>query len=260
MAEVQARCTGPLVDADATLHEERMTRQNARLRRQLAALREVQERSDRFLHLLAESDPAESPEEWADRAAKTWCGESAVSAARVVWLDPENPGPASLPAESRGAGPDPTGGDRRRPGVPARPPTVVLPLALAGRERAVGRVLVSLGDGRPTDLHLAMATGRAPGNRGRPCWPTARGCNDGFRRSSVRFGVRSRPRSERLRQGKLDALGEFAAGAGHELNNPLAVIVGRAQLLLARVKDAEVAPRFASSSPRRSGPTASFAT
>ena len=45
---------------------------------------------------------------------------------------------------------------------------------------------------------------------------------------------------ERLGRGKLDALGEFAAGAGHELNNPLAVIVGRAQLLLARAEDPEV--------------------
>ena len=43
----------------------------------------------------------------------------------------------------------------------------------------------------------------------------------------------------RLRQRKLDALGEFAGGAGHELNNPLAVIFGRAQLLLARTKDSE---------------------
>jgi signal transduction histidine kinase len=40
-----------------------------------------------------------------------------------------------------------------------------------------------------------------------------------------------------LRQAKLAALAEFAAGAGHELNNPLAVIVGRAQLLLAREDD-----------------------
>ena len=35
-----------------------------------------------------------------------------------------------------------------------------------------------------------------------------------------------------LEQEKLAALAEFAAGAGHEINNPLAVIVGRAQLLL----------------------------
>src|SRR5262249_2767310 len=45
----------------------------------------------------------------------------------------------------------------------------------------------------------------------------------------------------RLEQRKLDALSEFAAGAGHELNNPLAVIVGRAQLLLARTDDPETA-------------------
>src|SRR4029077_6355054 len=44
----------------------------------------------------------------------------------------------------------------------------------------------------------------------------------------------------RLSQGKLDALGEVPAGAGPELNNPLAVIVGRAQLLLARTDDPEV--------------------
>ncbi len=31
---------------------------------------------------------------------------------------------------------------------------------------------------------------------------------------------------------KLEAMAEFAAGAGHEINNPLAVIAGRAQLLL----------------------------
>lgn len=32
---------------------------------------------------------------------------------------------------------------------------------------------------------------------------------------------------------KLEAMSEFAAGAGHEINNPLAVIAGRAQLLIA---------------------------
>ncbi len=37
---------------------------------------------------------------------------------------------------------------------------------------------------------------------------------------------------ERLRQQKLSALAEFAAGAGHEINNPLAVISGQAQYLL----------------------------
>lgn len=37
---------------------------------------------------------------------------------------------------------------------------------------------------------------------------------------------------DRLRDAKLDALAELAAGAGHEINNPLAVISGNAQRLL----------------------------
>lgn len=37
---------------------------------------------------------------------------------------------------------------------------------------------------------------------------------------------------EHLTAGKLAALAEFAAGAGHEINNPIAVICGRAQLLM----------------------------
>ncbi len=39
--------------------------------------------------------------------------------------------------------------------------------------------------------------------------------------------------------GTLAGLAEFAAGAGHELNNPLAVIMGRAQLVLGRSPDPE---------------------
>ena len=38
---------------------------------------------------------------------------------------------------------------------------------------------------------------------------------------------------------KLEAMAEFAAGAGHEINNPLTVISGRAQLLLRDEPDAE---------------------
>ncbi len=42
-----------------------------------------------------------------------------------------------------------------------------------------------------------------------------------------------------LEREKLAALAEFAAGAGHEINNPLAVIVGRSQLLLRDESDPE---------------------
>ena len=44
---------------------------------------------------------------------------------------------------------------------------------------------------------------------------------------------------ERLEEEKLAALAEFAAGAGHEINNPLAVISGRAQLFLRGESDPE---------------------
>ena len=43
----------------------------------------------------------------------------------------------------------------------------------------------------------------------------------------------------RLRQQKLAALAEFAAGAGHEINNPLAVISGQAQYLLKQLEIAD---------------------
>lgn len=42
---------------------------------------------------------------------------------------------------------------------------------------------------------------------------------------------------ERLRDAKLAALAEFAAGAGHEINNPVATILGRAQQLLRHEQD-----------------------
>jgi len=45
--------------------------------------------------------------------------------------------------------------------------------------------------------------------------------------------------AKRLQKQKLRSLAEFAAGAGHEINNPLAVISGQSQYLLARESDAD---------------------
>lgn len=42
-----------------------------------------------------------------------------------------------------------------------------------------------------------------------------------------------------LERQKIDALAEFAAGAGHEINNPLAIIAGHAQLLLQEIEHPE---------------------
>jgi len=49
-----------------------------------------------------------------------------------------------------------------------------------------------------------------------------------------------------LEREKIDALAEFAAGVGHELNNPLAIIGGRTQLLMREISDPEHQKHFAS--------------
>ncbi len=46
-------------------------------------------------------------------------------------------------------------------------------------------------------------------------------------------------REHQLRDAKLKSLAEFAAGAGHEINNPLGTILGRSQLLLKQEADPE---------------------
>ena len=48
----------------------------------------------------------------------------------------------------------------------------------------------------------------------------------------AKLSVLERSLCEAVEAEKMAAMAEFAAGAGHEINNPLAVIAGRAQLLL----------------------------
>ncbi len=54
-----------------------------------------------------------------------------------------------------------------------------------------------------------------------------------------RLDTLERQFAETLEREKLEAMAEFAAGAGHEINNPVAVISGRAQLLLRGEQDLE---------------------
>ncbi len=231
-AEVQARCTSSLVDPSATPHEERATRQNARLRLQVRRLRIAHGRADRFLELLAATPAGESPGEWADRAALAWCAEPGIEAARVNWTDATRLGPDGFHGPN-----DQLDTALSGPRVPAS--GVILPLNGRGSMRAVAEL--RCGPELARDL-VAETTGAY--RRAWDAWARLLGDRTRLERrlQSAMTTLRSRIQAEddRLRLSKLDALGEFAAGAGHELNNPLAVIVGRSQLLLARCEDPEV--------------------
>jgi signal transduction histidine kinase len=235
MAEVQARCASPFVDPAATQHEERVTRQNARLRLLVGQLRAEQGQAGRFLELLAGTQPGESPDEWADRAALAWCAEPGVGSARVGWHAPEASSPAAAVQDGAPS-------DARRPvrESDVGTPDFILPLNDRGPMRAVAEL------GRHGEPKPRRAVEGPEEYRGAwAAWARLVGERSRLeRRLQAAIGTlrdRIQSEDERLRLGKMEALGEFAAGAGHELNNPLAVIVGRAQLLLARSEDPDVA-------------------
>ncbi|MDR3632907.1 MAG: ATP-binding protein [Isosphaeraceae bacterium] len=212
IAEVQVRCASALVEHDATPHEERLTRANARLRLQVSQLRDGVAARDRFLQAFSESSPSDVPEVWAERAGHAWCGEAGVATARVLWK----------------------GLDAPAPNATERSPERVIPLGERGQPCA--------------EIHLwTDGTGRADGREHAPlgawqAWASAVADRAGLGQRLEGVVRAYREHVERaepaFRQAKLDALAEFAAGAGHELNNPLAVIVGRAQLLLVNENDA----------------------
>ena len=220
MAEVQARCGVPFVDPSATPHEERATRQNARLAApgRPAAGRAGSRRA--FPRAAGGVEPGRDA-----RGMGRPCGHDLVRGAR-------RRGRADHLAWARRAGLCPPG---RRASAERRGPA-----QFRRRRTRVGRTLVrgrgaGRGPGRefPDDPPRLGCLGR-PARR-----PFAAGAAASGGRHFVPEPSR-RPRTSGSVATKLDALGEFAAGAGHELNNPLAVIVGRAQLLLARAEDPEV--------------------
>ncbi len=115
---------------------------------------------------------------------------------------------------------------------------MVLPLSIHGRIRALLELWC---DARQPDLEHRLAT--SPEWAAWQAW-AAKLFDRALlerRMQSTLMSLRNVVETEetRLRQQKLAALAEFAAGAGHEINNPLAVVVGRAQLLLTRSDDPE---------------------
>jgi signal transduction histidine kinase len=217
MAEVQSRCGGEFVETDATAREERLTRENAALRIETKSLRNGHAIRDRLIAALADSDSSDRPEVWAERAGLAWCDTPGVATARVVWVDPTS-ATETPTVPFAGAG--------------SRPATRILPLGSHGRREA--------------EIHLwevEPPTPDQPVVAAWEAWSALVGDRARLRRKldAVVDAFRRRSEGEETvrRLAKLDALGEFAAGAGHELNNPLAVILGRAQLLLPRTGDPE---------------------
>jgi signal transduction histidine kinase len=216
IADVQSRCGAPFIEPDATPHEERLARSNAAMRIELARARTKQQAQERLVSALAESDPSESPEIWADRAALAWCGVPGVATARITWS-----GPGSSPANEESSRQD-------------HPATRTIRLVERGRPCAEIELWADEEGPLPVDVSEPLAE----------AWQgwaqlVAERTRLEERLDSVVQAHRDRTARDepRLQQEKLAALAEFAAGAGHELNNPLAVIVGRAQLLLAREDD-----------------------
>ncbi len=219
-AEVQCRCTSLFVDVSDNIREEALTRSNARLRLRLEGLATEHAARGRFLEFLASSRPSDDEDALAERASLAWCGTAGVTAARVDWNDRTVGPDSSIPS---------TGIDR--------PPNRELSLSHHGQTLARVRLW-----GDPATL-----SAWAPDRELAAAWSSwAAGVVDRKRlqerlnAAMQAFRHNAASAEPRLRDAKLDALAEFAAGAGHELNNPLAVIVGRAQLLMGRSDDPDV--------------------
>ena len=234
IAEVQSRCSSLFVAADATSHEERMTRQSARLTIRLASTLKTTMSQERLLRAIADSEPSDAPESWASRAGSVWCAEPEVTTARVVWKGDRATLSDDATAKLPEAAPGPSAPSSRE----ERPPGLVFPLTVRGRTRGEIQLCCD-----PTQPDLRARLEATPILSAWSAWAmmVADRTELDLRLQTVSSAVRDHSASEetRLRDAKLDALAEFAAGAGHELNNPLAVIVGRAQLLLGRSQDPE---------------------
>ena len=112
-----------------------------------------------------------------------------------------------------------------------RPPAVAAILA---------RAVAALNGKKRTRAGLDRATCRARGEQVRRRWMAADASAawlPALTAKLARLAVLENQFADALETEKLEAMAEFAAGAGHEINNPLAVIAGRAQLLLREETD-----------------------
>ncbi len=234
IAEVQSRCGALFAAADATPHEELMTQRAARLTLRLMETERASMSQYRLLNALATADPYQAPDDWANHAGMLWCAEPEVTAARVVWNS--RAGEVATGIEAALVGQEPRACNCTE--SEERPPTLLISLEAQGHRFAQ----VSLWcDPAQRDLIARLeATAVIPAWQAWARLVAQRAVHE-HRLGAIVTALRQHVGHEetRLQSEKLEALAEFAAGAGHELNNPLAVIVGRAQLLLGRTHDAE---------------------
>lgn len=214
IAEVQIHCGSPFLEPDVTPHEIRLSRSNAQLRMQLARGEAEASTRQELIRALGESNTTESPATWSERAGLAFCTTPGIATARVVW---KGVGAPNLPKIEHQ--------------VPDRAPAHKFELHDRGATTANIELWGDLEEGAVlSGIESVLPAWRA--------WAAlvADRTDLELRLDEVVRVYREHVENEepRLRRSKLDALAEFAAGAGHELNNPLAVIVGRAQLLLGK--------------------------
>jgi signal transduction histidine kinase len=111
----------------------------------------------------------------------------------------------------------------------------------AGFVNAAGRRLAEYREGAlPDDAAVKDALAHGQATRERWLDPSDATAGATLREVVAGFGRLAELKTQfavALEREKLAALAEFAGGAGHEINNPLAVIAGRAQLLLPGERD-----------------------
>jgi signal transduction histidine kinase len=214
IAEVQVRCGTGFVAEDSSIHEERATRANASLQMRVSHLEAEVAVRDRFLDSFSSHSTSESLADWGDKIARVWCDQPGITAARFLNVDDLAPlEPTSTRPASR----------MLSLGNPSAP-TGQLHLWLDPEFRTF--------ELPPLVLRAWNAWASQLADRDR----LARRLENSISTHREHIALDERQRPFAL----LEALAEFAAGAGHELNNPLAVILGRAQLLLTRAENPDV--------------------
>jgi signal transduction histidine kinase len=225
IAEVQSRCATPFLDA-ASSFEEDLARSHAQLLLKMSELEQENAALGTFARAFAAARPDDGPAAWAEKASVAFASLPSVERACVTWNDPRL-------AVRDNAEPDEASAQPSTDGIPPAP-AAIFPLEADGRRVAEASLWTF--DGTPDPIPRSNAAIAAWG-----AWAgfvAAQGRSESENALLVEAVRRADERGDApARDSMMEALAEFAAGAGHELNNPLAVIVGRAQLLRARLAD-----------------------